>query len=47
MKEFGISALDGLMIDFDHAVMFCDLDVIQLLELGERKPSATLPQRFK
>jgi hypothetical protein len=47
VKEFGISALDGLMIDFDHAVMFCDLGVIQLLELGERKPSATLPQRFK
>ena len=35
------------MIDFDHAVMFCDLDVFQLLELDERKPPVTLPQCFK
>ena len=35
------------MIDYDHSILFCDLDVTQLLELGERKPAAMLPQRHK
>ena len=47
MQAFGISAPDDLMIDYDHAVLFCDLDVVQLLELSERKPVAILPQRHK
>ena len=35
------------MIDYDLSILFCDLDVTQLLELGERKPAAMLPQRHK
>ena len=33
------------MVGYDHSILFCDLDVAQLLELGERKPAAT--QRHK
>ena len=46
-QAFGIAAPNGLMIDYDHVILFCDLDVAQLLELGERKPAALLPQRHK
>jgi hypothetical protein len=35
------------MVDYDHLVLFCDLTVVQLLELGERKSAALLPQRHK
>ena len=32
------------MIDYDHSILFYDLDVTQqLLELGERKPAETPP----
>ena len=47
VQAFGISAPDDLMIGFDHAIMLCDLSVVRLLELGERKPIAALPQRHK
>ena len=47
IKAFGVAAPADLMIDYDHSILFCDLDVAQLLELGERKPAATLPQRHK
>ena len=47
VKAFGVAAPADLMIDSDHPTLFCDLDVTQLLELGERKPAATLPQRHK
>ena len=47
MQAFGIAASNDLMVDYDHSVLFCDLDVVQLLELGERKPAAFLPQRHK
>ena len=47
VKAFGVAAPADLMIDYDHSILFCDLDVKQLLELGERKQAATLPQRHK
>ena len=47
IKAFGIAAPAELMIDYDHSVLFCDLDVTQLLELGTRKPAPDLPQRHK
>ena len=47
VQAFGIAALEDLMIDYDHSILFCDLDVTQPLELGERKPAAALPQRHK
>ena len=43
VQAFGIAAPDDLMINYDHAILFCDLDVTQLHELGERKPAAPLP----
>ena len=47
IKAFGVTAPADLMVDYDHSILFCDLGVTQLLELGERKPAATLPQRHK
>ena len=47
IKAFGVAAPADLMVDYDHSVLFCDLDVAQLLELGARKPAADLPQRHK
>ena len=47
IKAFGMSAPAELMVDYDHSVLFCDLDVTQLLELGARKPAPDLPQRHK
>ena len=47
IKAFGVTAPADLMVDYDHSILFCDLDVTQLLELGERKPAATLPQWHK
>ena len=47
VQAFGVAAPEDLMIDYVHSILFCDLDVKQLLELGERKPAATLPQRHK
>ena len=47
IKSFGVAAPADLMVDYDHSILFCDLDVTQLLELGARKPAATLPQRHK
>ena len=47
IKAFGVAAPADLMVDYDHSILFCDLDVTQLLELGERKPAVTLPQRHK
>ena len=35
------------MVDYDHSILFCDLDVTQLLELGARKPAVDLLQRHK
>ena len=35
------------MLDYDQTILFCDLDVTQLLELAERKLAALLPQRHK
>ena len=47
IKEFGIATPPDLMVDYDHSILFCDLDVAQLLELGARKPPEDLPQRHK
>ena len=47
VPAFGIAAPGDLMISYEHATLFCDLDVTQLLELGERKPAGLLPQRHK
>jgi hypothetical protein len=47
IKAFGVAAPADLMIDYDHSILFCDLDVTQLLELGTRKPAPDLPQRHK
>ena len=47
IKSFGVAAPADLMVDYDHSILFCDLDVTRLLELGARKPAATLPQRHK
>ena len=43
----GTSALRAAFARRCRSILFCDLDVAQLLELGERKPAATLPQRHK
>ena len=45
VQAFGIAAPDDLMVDYGHSVLFCHMDVVQLLELGERKTAALLPQR--
>ena len=47
IKAFGVAAPADLMVDYDHSIPFCDLDVTQLLELGARKPAVDLPQRHK
>ena len=47
VQAFGVAAPDDLMVDYDHSILFCDLDVTQLLELGEREPAAMLPRRHK
>ena len=47
IKAFGVAAPVDLMVDYDHSVLFCDLDVTQLLELGARKTAEDLPQRHK
>ena len=47
INAFGVAAPADLMVDYDHSIIFCDLDVTLLLELGERNPAATLPQRHK
>ena len=47
IKAFGVAAPVGLMVDYDHSILFCDLDVTQLLELGARKTAEDLPQRHK
>ena len=47
IKAFGVAAPADLMIDYDHSILFCDLDVTQLLELGTRKPASDLAQRHK
>ena len=47
IKAFGVAAPADLMVDYDHSILFCDMDVTQLLELGARKPAVDLPQRHK
>jgi hypothetical protein len=47
VQAFGVAAPDDFVVDYDHSVLFRNLDVVQLLELGERKPAVLLPQRHK
>ena len=47
IKAFGVAAPPDLMVDYDHSILFCDLDVTQLLELGTRTMPEDLPQRHK
>ena len=47
VQAFGVAAPEDLMIGYAHSILIYDLDVTQLLELGERKLAATLPQRHK
>ena len=47
IKAFGVAAPPDLMVDYDHSILFCDLDVVQLLELGARAEPEDLQQRHK
>ena len=45
MRRFGIDADDTLMHDFDHAVLFADVDVVKVLGLTSAEEVATPKRR--
>ena len=47
MKRFGIDADRDLMVDFDHAVLFTDIGMCQVLGLKRTSPQPQVPVRRK
>ena len=45
MRQFGIDADHGLMVDFDHAVLFVYIDMCQILGLKRISPQPQVPAR--
>ena len=47
VRRFGIDADRGLMVDFDHAFLFADIDMCQVLGLKRTSPQPQVPVRRK
>ena len=47
VRQFGIDADRDLMVDFDHAVLFTDIDMCQVLGLERSSPRPQVPVRRK
>ena len=47
VRQFGIDADRGLMVDFDHAVLFADIGMFQVLRLKRTSPQPQVPVRRK